>query len=159
MNNKEKLKRLKHLCYNTHTPIYGFGLRTLGEAIENDKKIIKNLYKNEKKGSKHLKIRNEIYQLAEELNLSVEEFSDLWCEKYFEKTNNGYKYRLKPQKEGRDNKGIYVGNGGSNNNKVRYPSKKRSKRVWKIFYSMFPFYAERDGWDGEKSSRFNQKEK
>lgn len=62
-------------------------------------------------------------------------------------------FKKKPTPEGRDNKGVYVGRGGYNNNKVRYPSKKRSKRVWKIFYEMFPYYAKRDGWDGETSNR------
>jgi hypothetical protein len=62
-------------------------------------------------------------------------------------------YKLKPQKEGRDNKGVYVGGGGSNRNKIRYPSQKRSKRTWRIFYEMFPMAAERDGWDGNKSNK------
>ena len=62
-------------------------------------------------------------------------------------------YKLKPIKEGRDNKGVYVGGGGSNRNKVRYPSKKRSKRTWKIFYQMFPKIAEKDGWDGNTSKK------
>jgi hypothetical protein len=68
-------------------------------------------------------------------------------------------YNKRPQKEGRDNKGVRVGNGGGNRNSIRYPSKKRSKRVWKTFYKMFPYYAERDGWDGKKSSRINFKNK
>jgi hypothetical protein len=65
-------------------------------------------------------------------------------------------YKLKPIKEGRDNKGVYVGGGGSNRNKVRYPSKKRSKRTWKIFYQMFPKIAEKDGWDGNTSKKMRQ---
>lgn len=68
-------------------------------------------------------------------------------------------YNKTPQKEGRDNKGVYVGSGGGGSNRVRYPSKKRSKRVWKMFYKMFPYYAEKDGWDGIKSSRINLKNK
>ena len=62
-------------------------------------------------------------------------------------------YKKNNAKETRDNKGVYVGNGGSNCNKIRYPKKARSKRTWGIFYKMFPLAAERDGWDGKKSSK------
>lgn len=38
---------------------------------------------------------------------------------------------------------VYNGNcGGSNKNKVRIPSLKRSNRVWKNFYILFPWYEE-----------------
>jgi len=59
--------------------------------------------------------------------------------------------------ETRDNKGVYVGSGNGEHqyavNKIRYPRKNRSKKVWSIFYKMFPSFAEKDGWDGEKSIR------
>lgn len=57
----------------------------------------------------------------------------------------------------RDNKGIIVGSGGSNRNKIRYPSTKRSKRTWKIFYQMFPHLAVSDNWNGETSNRYKGK--
>lgn len=50
-------------------------------------------------------------------------------------------------KETRDNKGQFVDKWatyGGCHNKIRYPSKKRSKRVWKKFYEMFPKQAELD---------------
>ena len=49
--------------------------------------------------------------------------------------------RERPKK---DNDGYYNGRGGSNRNKVRYPSKKRSRRTWKKFYELFPRLAEID---------------
>lgn len=56
----------------------------------------------------------------------------------------------------KDNQGVYVGSGGSNKNKVRYPRKSRSLRTWKKFYEMFPWRAELDGWDGKTSSRMKK---
>ena len=56
-------------------------------------------------------------------------------------------------KETRDNKGVYVGSGGSNRNSIRYPKKARSKKTWAMFYSMFPYTAKADGWDGKTSSK------
>lgn len=59
-------------------------------------------------------------------------------------------------KETRDNKGQFVDKWatyGGCHNKIRYPSKKRSKRVWKKFYEMFPKQAELDHWNGESSDK------
>ena len=57
-------------------------------------------------------------------------------------------------KVNRDNKDDYnYGSGGSNINSVRYPSKKRNKKVWKKFYKLFPRLAERDDWDGKTSKK------
>jgi hypothetical protein len=56
---------------------------------------------------------------------------------------------------GKDNNGAYIGNRLSfNKNKIRYPSKKRSRQVWKRFYELFPYQAILDGWDGKTSKRF-----
>jgi hypothetical protein len=92
-----------------------------------------------------------IFKNSELLGMSDEDIVLTWI-KIREKRHSDL-YKLKPVKEGRDNKGVYVGSGGSNRNKVRYPSKKRSKRVWRTFYKMFPRLAEQDGWDGEKSNK------
>ncbi len=62
----------------------------------------------------------------------------------------------KPKPEGRDNKDIIVGSGGSNKNKIRYPSKKRSLGTWKKFYKLFPILAEQDAFDGSTSKRMKQ---
>jgi hypothetical protein len=60
-----------------------------------------------------------------------------------------------PKPKQQDNKGYIVGGGGcrTNANKIRYPKKNRSKRVWRIFYAMFPHLAKKDGYDGETSKR------
>ena len=70
-----------------------------------------------------------------------------------------YSKKGMPKLPKQDNKGYYHGSGSSGSNRVRYPSKKRSKRVWKVFYDMFPGHAKADGWDGEKSSRYNSSNK
>ncbi len=77
-----------------------------------------------------------------------------WAEIRAKKKSNEIDVNKMPSKEGRDNKDVVVrGNGYSNGNKVRYPSKKRSRRVWKNFYKLFPWLAVKDGWDGKKSKR------
>jgi hypothetical protein len=94
-----------------------------------------------------------IFELAKTLGLSDDELLQRWRQSMRERKEQIENFKKKPIPEGRDNKGVYVGGGGHNKNMVRYPSKKRSKRVWKIFYEMFPYYANRDGWDGETSNR------
>ena len=101
----------------------------------------------------------EIIRIIEKYNMTNEDVAKL-CHLNGELArDNRNEYRKTPQKEGRDNKGIHVGSGGGKHNRIRYPSKKRSKRVWKDFYNLFPYYAEKDGWDGTKSTRINFKKK
>lgn len=70
------------------------------------------------------------------------------------KEENKKEYRKKPKRVRKDNqKSINWGSGSGNSNRIRYPSKKRSRRVWRNFYNLFPHLAERDGWDGKKSKR------
>ena len=96
----------------------------------------------------------EIKKLVLELNLTGDEYHKITVEE-MNKKNFAFKIKMNPFKEieTRDNKGVYVGSGNSNANKIRYPKKNRSKRVWSIFYKMFPRMAEKDGWDGETSNR------
>ena len=93
-----------------------------------------------------------IEEIRIQLGITVRDLSHMWYEIECERRDQSEEYKKKPTKEGRDNKGVYVGSGGyTNRNKVRYPSKKRSRKTWKIFYQMFPRLAERDGWDGKSS--------
>jgi hypothetical protein len=95
-----------------------------------------------------------IFEIGNILGLSDDELLQRWRCSIRERKEQIEDFKKKPTPEGRDNKGVYVGSGGYyNNNKVRYPSKKRSKRVWKIFYEMFPQLAEKDGWNGEISNK------
>jgi len=94
-----------------------------------------------------------IFELANIIGLTDDELHLRWVQLIRERREQIVDFKKKPIPEGRDNKGVFVGSGGYNKNMVRYPSKKRSKRVWKIFYEMFPYYAKRDGWDGETSNR------
>ena len=55
---------------------------------------------------------------------------DRWKRKYY----NGTMPNLPKQ----DNKKTYVGGGGDNRNRIRYPSLKRSKTTWRRFYALFP---------------------
>jgi hypothetical protein len=94
-----------------------------------------------------------IFEIADMLHLTESELLQKWDSLTEKRERLIKEIKKKPISEGRDNKGVYVGSGGANKNMVRYPSKKRSKRVWKIFYKMFPRLAEKDGWDGEMSNK------
>lgn len=107
----------------------------------------------------YLRPSTQIMILAMEAGLSTEDIQKLSHETQYDRLQQKEIMSGSPQKEGRDNKGVYVGNGGSHGNKIRYPKLNKSKRVWKMFYKMFPWVAERDNWDGEKSDRYPRKKK
>jgi len=106
-----------------------------------------------KKG--HIPTHIQVMILAMEINMSPEDVGKRWHEIYHERLEASKVMKATPQKEGRDNKGVKVSGGGtnSNRNKIRYPKKNRSKKVWAIFYKMFPWAAKRDNWDGESSDK------
>lgn len=107
----------------------------------------------------HIRANIQIMVLAMEINMSIEDVANRNTELYKDRKDSRDAMKGSPQKEGRDNKGVRVGNGGSNRNTIRYPKLNRSKKVWAMFYKMFPYYAERDNWDGEKSDRYPRKVK
>lgn len=161
---KQKLRKLKNLVYifdkyaHRKLKLNDDLIKYLNEYIypKFDKKTLriykllvlrgkKNKYKPIDKN--FLAIKN----LVLELKITTNDYIRISTESYH------YKAEIKnTAKETRDNKGVYVGNGGSNCNKVRYPKKNRSKRVWKIFYKMFPDNAEKDGYNGKKSKRMKK---
>jgi hypothetical protein len=95
----------------------------------------------------------EIYNIGIKLGLTYDSIRDMFINLESNKYKRGLVYSQSPEKETRDNKGTYVGSGGENCHKVRYPKKNRSKRVWAMFYKMFPYYARLDNWNGETSKR------
>ena len=101
----------------------------------------------------------QIYEIGKSLSYSEVEVlqmvRNIVCHKYASRLRYSSKtvYDTMPKPDGRDNKDTYVGGGGSNRNKIRYPSKKRSKSTWKKFYALFPYAAERDNWDGNTSDK------
>lgn len=106
-----------------------------------------------KNTNQNIKSMKELFKLAEANNISDDELRLLCLSNVIERKKQHNTYRAKPKTENRDNKDVLVGSGGSNCNKVRYPSKKRSLSTWKNFYKLFPSLAERDGFDGKTSSR------
>lgn len=107
----------------------------------------------------------KIYRLGKDFGLTDVETEIRWAivredlETFGQSYSRSYEMSKMPKLPKQDNKGHYHGSGSGGSNRVRYPSTKRSKRVWRTFYEMFPRYAEIDGWDGEKSSRYNPKKK
>ena len=143
MNKKQKLRKMKVLMYDhTHS------------TKERIKTFLTDLTKhNSKIHTEWVLGVNQIYKLSDELNFTETEVEVLWNHVRREKYRNHTDYNQSPPKEGRDNKDVHVGGGGSNRCMIRYPSKKRSIKTWKKFYKLFPWAAERDGWDGKTSNR------
>lgn len=144
MNDNKKLRNLKVLLYNNYY------MHT--ESFENHKNFILGLAK-EGNVSKHWLDRVKIFNIAEELKISDSILRLMWMNMSKLRTQNYLSYSASPQKEGRDNKNVHVGSGGRNKNMVRYPSKKRSVYTWKKFYTLFPYLAEEDNWDGKTSNK------
>lgn len=148
MNINKKYRRLKFLIHK-YDMWYRFAdLNFLDQQIA--------IYANnldDKKCKEYYNAYTEIKNIILLLNISKEEYCKLAKDEYKKFLNTNKQLRVNNLKETRDNKGVYVGSGGSNKNSVRYPKKNRSKKVWKIFYKMFPYRANIDGFDGETSSR------
>lgn len=158
MNKDKQLRRLKVLVHkhnSTFTPSISHVDRTrlndenfLNEYF--DKKIsYLESWLNNPKSKIPYEAFIEIKKIVNDLKISTEEYRKIADSEYLKRTIN-------PQntyKETRDNKGVYVGSGESNTDKIRYPSKNRSKRTWKIFYQMFPRAAKDDDFDGKTSKR------
>jgi hypothetical protein len=122
------------------------------EKIKNSKEVFESKYYPERFKRTYRNFMR-IFEISNLLGMSDDELLQKWRRLEIERKAQKENIKKKPIPEGRDNKGVYIGGGGSNRNKVRYPSKKRSKRTWKIFYQMFPSLAVTDGWDGETSKR------
>lgn len=151
MSKRDKLRRIKHLMYK-HKMAYALSKEQAEKALAEwlDLEYYSIARVND------VKEVLEIYDLSEKLKLSKKVFINMWHEISIERYENEETKQLKPQKETKDNKKVHVGSGGSNHNKIRYPSKKRSLRVWKNFYKLFPSAAEADGWNGKTSKRINK---
>lgn len=147
MNNDAKLRRIKTLMYK-HRMVSRFYKK------EELTKFLSDMTKFDTQKHKDMVAEiTEIHKLSDEIGLTDEQIRDIWYEQVSMFFKNQSIYSRRPQKEGRDNKDVEVGTGGSNRNKIRYPSKKRSIKTWKKFYKLFPRAAEQDGWDGRHSNR------
>lgn len=71
---------------------------------------------------------NEVYLLVVELKLTNLELCNIWTScsdyKWSKITRSGKEYSRMPLLSKRDNKSTYIGGGGSNRTKIRYPNKK-----------------------------------
>lgn len=150
MSDKDKLRKLNNLMYKYPNSWHKSNGREIVFETYN-----KHKNDNKKNGKWWVNILElvEIYRLADDLKLTSEEVEMLWFSNSIKRNKNREDFKKSPIKEGRDNKDVRVGNGGSNRNKIRYPSKKRSIKTWKKFYNLFPFAAIEDGWTGKTSKR------
>lgn len=143
MNKEKNIRRIKHLIHKHYIRPLDID-KTVRERV--DEMLTWKFFPKitTKKDIEELKY------LLDNTVISEKELMDLWLDTFYKKNESNYSKQNKITH--RDNKGVKIGNGwGGNRNPIRYPSKKRSLRTWKIFYTMFPVLAEKDNWDGKTS--------
>lgn len=101
--------------------------------------------------NKNYEILLDLYKRGRELGITNSQLFEFGNNIRWAKQKRHGAYLKSPILDKRDNKDLRVGTGGSNKNKVRYPSKKRSIKTWKKFYKLFPELAEKDQFDGKSS--------
>lgn len=129
---------------------------TLDLETQYTDEIVKVLGHYCKDKQSRLKNSLELIIVGESLGYSLDKIEYDRINTYKQQLERTKLYNKKPQQEGRDNKGVYVGSGNHWGSTVRYPSKKRNKKTWKTFYKMFPLLAKNDNWDGNTSDKMKQ---
>jgi hypothetical protein len=151
MNRKDS-RRFKYLTYKY--PYVYFGSNYGREALRTQ---INQMRMYGTRVSEETLDKLEMYDLGANYCMTESEVRDLWRQN----SENRELYRVDmnkmPKIVNRDNKGHYnfsnrhgYAGGG---NKIRYPKKNRSRRVWANFYKLFPWAAKQDGWNGKTSKR------
>jgi hypothetical protein len=151
MNTNKKLRKLRSLI---HSYDMCFGNYLNFDLIEHLDSRIKSVEGyNSQHAVEHFNAYTQIKELVLELGIDKFQYFKISKEESQKIHLSHQDLRLNTLKETRDNKGVYVGNGGSNGNKIRYPKKNKSAKTWKIFYKMFPSRAIIDEYDGKTSKR------
>ena len=135
MNTNKKYRRLKYLIHKYDCHSYYSTVTDLQLHLDD---MIKIYSESLMKDNEKYKAFSELKKLVVELNISASEYKTIGNKESVRAYKARKELSLNTLKETRDNKGVYVGSGGSNRNSIRKPKKNRSKRVWKIFYEMFP---------------------
>ena len=152
MTQEKKLKKLNSLIHKHFNYISV-------DRIEKDFDLIKYLDERIVSYSKWMDDKCDAYKKMKkfviDLNVDKDEFLRMYTNALIKRYTKYEALKLdrKAHKETRDNKGVYVGSGNSNANKIRYPKKSKSKKTWKMFYQMFPERALLDEYDGKTSKR------
>jgi vacuolar-type H+-ATPase subunit I/STV1 len=157
MNIDDKLGKLRTLIHNEGIHFQFVDMNQYIEHLNKKIAYLETHINEDKKCPKTVKERyfalKEIRNLIIDTNISVKELYEIYYDELRKKIDSKKSLEINNLKETRDNKGVYVGGGGFNANMVRYPKKKLSLKVWKIFYSMFPDKAKKDNFDGKTSDR------
>ena len=85
----------------------------------------------------NLETLKEIFALFKKSDASEVHIANVWDMALSRSWGRRQDFNRRPLKEGRDNKDVMVGGGGSNRSKIRFPKKVR-KTAWKRFYKLFP---------------------
>lgn len=151
---RKKKRRFRHLLHKHLNLLH----RNSKLEIKNTLMELEDIYKDSYNlQDRFIEYREclEFFKLAKDFDLEDDIVEIIIAKYYITHTLDTAYLSKKPLKEGRDNKGVYVGSGsgGYRGNTVRYPKKNRSRKTWAKFYSLFPSLAEKDGWDGKSSKR------
>ena len=154
MTERESKRLRNFFTYDfTHPCIYKNVLGHLKKVIESYRSWVNFDYVN--KHSARIKLIQRAIRIIETNNISNSELLNLINEVNPEKERislYGRNTPIKPNRK-RDSKVDTVYEYYSTCDKIRFPSKKRSRATWKRFYTMFPNLAKEDGWDGKTSKR------
>jgi len=146
---RKDARKVKHLTYKYSYSFWDGGLQKKRETLEHRMRNYDDSIMN---GS--ARELYELFVIADKYDITMEDLNILWSTNVERQRENRRDYRKRPKRVRKDNqKTINYGSGYGNRNSIRYPSKKRSRRTWKNFYTLFPHLAERDGWDGKTSKR------
>lgn len=155
MKRDKQLRRLRHLVYEVDKFRIQYDNKPVIEHLDihiklTDSKSSLSFIREHHKSFCELK---KLFIELEMTDIEYRKIAHIERERY-----NASRESLKINnlKETRDNKGVYVGSGNRHGWSIRYPKKARSKKVWSIFYKMFPHRAEVDGWNGQTSLKVSK---
>lgn len=126
----------KHYCHSAGS------VKSALEHIERSR--LRKGHRNNGAREDLLKEQLEAHTLFDKKGLNDSEREKLWSKTRRDQLKLHTKTKLKPQKEGRDNKDVKVGSGYPQGNTIRYPKKGR-KTAWKRFYKLFPHLKPTEG--------------
>lgn len=156
MKEEKHIRKLKTTLHHIHITITLWDkektcIGVIRERAESSKKIDKDLLKRTRYYV--YKAYIDAINLIDKYNISEEVVKKLYFIEDNKRVSFSKTKNIQKPITFRDNKDIHIGNGGSGSNKVRYPSKKRPLSTWRRFYKLFPYYAERDNFDGKTSDK------
>jgi hypothetical protein len=161
MNKKRMLRLMRHLMYDKPKITIMYRCND-SDRVWEDAKLVVSLGATPEhcQTDEFLDDYTKIGVLAMSLGMTKEEMDEEWSKKTIARgRNRDVNHNKMPKVTNRDNKKEINHGSGWQGNTIRYPSKKRPRTTWARFYKLFPHLAERDGWNGKTSSKYDGQNK